>query len=260
MVHHVRKWKPRSWRDFEGRRKKMKLLLTSNGITSPDLEKAFLEMTNGRTDLKVAIIPTAGDPIEWVPEKEGSENYIARLVHERKAKNDAWKQGCKKEWENKGYDAILADLTEDPDVLREKLEKVDLIVVEGGDVNYLLDWAKKSKLDTYLKDLLDKGVVYVGTSAGSGLLNPDIGLTWWEPREKWAGTDRMGLGIVDFIIVPHQKESELLKSEENLIKRKKYLQSVINFPWKVYLVQDGQAIKVTGSNIEHIGPGSKRIV
>lgn len=238
----------------------MKLLLTSNGFRNTFLEKDFLEMTGNRTDLKVAIIPTASDPIEWVPESVGSENHIARLVPERKEKNAEWLSNYKKEWTEKGYVVVIADLKEDPEKIKESLESVDIIDVTGGDVNWLLDWAKKSKLDNYLKDLLDRGVVYVGTSAGSGLLNPDIGLTWWEPGEKWEGTDHVGLGIVDFIIVPHQKEEDLLKSEENLTVRRKYLQSVINFPWKIYLLQDGQAIKVIDNKIEHIGYGIKKSI
>lgn len=234
----------------------MKLLLTSNGITNPVIQRAFSEMINGRTDLKVAIIPTASDTIEWVPEKEGSKEYIAKLVPEKKEKNAEWLNNYKREWVEKGYDVVIADLKEDPEKIKEKLESVDVIDVTGGDVNYLLDWAKKSKLDTYLKELLDKGVVYIGTSAGGGLVSPDIGLTWWDPGMS---TDHVGLGIVDFVVVPHQKE-DAGKSEEKLIERKRYLQSVVNFPWKVYLVQDGQAIKVIGENVEHIGPGIKKFI
>ena len=42
----------------------MKLLLTSNGFIGTPLEKDFLEMAGNNTGQKVAIIPTAGDPIE----------------------------------------------------------------------------------------------------------------------------------------------------------------------------------------------------
>ncbi len=232
----------------------MKLLLTSNGFKEPPIEQAFLEMIEGRIGLKVAIIPTASDPIEWVPEKEGSKEYVAKLirpndVEERKGEDYLY-------FKNKGFDVIIADLKEDPEILKKKLGNVDVIDVPGGDVNYLLSWAKKSKLDTYLKELLDRGVVYVGASAGSGLLIPDIGLTWWEPGMS---ADHTGLRIVDFVVVPHQKE-EGEKSEENLIKRKKYLQTAIDFPWKVYLLQDGQAIKVNGDKIEHVGSGTKRSI
>ncbi len=234
----------------------MKLLLTSNGFMGTPLEKDFLELVDHKTNLKVAIIPTASDPIEWVPEETGSEKYIAKLIPERKEKNLEWLSGYKNEWTEKGYDVVIADLKDDPQETKKKLKSVDIIDVTGGDVNYLLDWAKKSKLNTYLKDLLQKDVVYVGTSAGSGLLLPDIGLTWWSPDMV---DDHIGFGIVDFVVVPHQKEDGL-KNEENLVDRKKYLQSVIGFPWKVYLLQDGQAIKVVGGKVEHLGSGTKKSI
>jgi dipeptidase E len=126
--------------------------------------------------------------------------------------------------------------------------------VLGGDVNWLLDWVKISKLDTYLHDLLLKGVIYIGASAGSMICTPDIGLTWWEPHWK---LDHVGLGLVDFLIVAHQNEADEQKNKEKLIQRREYLQSILYFPWKIYLLQDGQAIKVIGDRVEHIGPGIK---
>ncbi|MEI6843186.1 MAG: Type 1 glutamine amidotransferase-like domain-containing protein [bacterium] len=229
----------------------MKLLLTSNGFIGSSLEKDFLDMTGGKTNLRVAFVPTASDPIEWVPESVDSKKYIAKIIGENKF-------GASQEYlyfKNNGYDVVVADLKEYSDVLKEKLQNADIIYVCGGDVNYLLDWAKKSKLDTYLKNLLDRGVLYVGTSAGSGLLCPDIGLTWWEPGDP---TDHTGLGIVDFIIVPHQKEGDARSNTKNLIERKKYMQSVTDFPWKVYVLQDGQAIKIDDDKIEHIGQGMRK--
>lgn len=216
-------------------------------------------MTNNKTNLKVAIIPTASDPIEWVPEKEGDEmkDYVYKLVFEKIEQSAEWLQKYKTEWEKKGYSVVIADLKEDQTELKNKIESVDVIDVLGGDVNYLLDWAKKSKLDTYLGEVLNKGVVYVGTSAGSELINPDIGLTWWEPDWK---LDHVGLGIVDFIVVPHQNESDTQKSIEQLTKRREYLQTIINFPWRIYLVQDGQAIKVIDDTVEHIGSGTKKYI
>ncbi len=149
---------------------------------------------------------------------------------------------------------MVADLKDDSEKIKEKLNSVDIIDVCGGDVNYLLDWAKKSKLDTYLKNLLDKGVVYIGTSAGSCLLGPDIGFGWWEPNDP---TDHVGLKITDFILLPHQKESNESENVKKYTERKKYLQTIMDFPWKVYLLQDGQAIKDVGDKIEYIGPGMK---
>jgi len=233
----------------------MKLLLTSNGFVKNSLEKDFLNLVGDSKNLKVAIIPTASDNIEWVPETPDSKKYVAKLIQLSKADEGEDYLYFK----NKGFDVVIADLKEDPEILRKKLKNVDVIDVPGGDVNYLLDWAKIAKLDKYLRELLDKGVVYIGSSAGTGLVVPDIGLTWWEP-EKWAGTDHIGFGIVDFVVVAHQRESDKEKTAENLINRKKYMQSVTDFPWKVYLLQDGQAIKVDGDKIEHIGEGIKKSI
>jgi peptidase E len=212
----------------------IRLLLTSNGFIDSPLEKDFLEMTGGKTNLKVALIPTAGDTIEWVPDTNNSTKFVAKLITENKVEKS-------KEYlyyKEKGHDVVIVDLKDDSEKIKEKLGDADIIDVCGGDVNYLLEWAKKSKLDTYFKDLLDKGVVYVGTSAGSCLLTPDIGFTWWEPNDP---TDHVGLKITDFILIPHQKESDESKSVKKCTERKKYLQTVMDFPWKVYLLQDGQA-------------------
>ena len=234
----------------------MKLLLTSNGFINSPLESDFLELTSHRTNLKVAFIPTAGDPIEWVPLVEGDasyDNYVPKLVGESSNGKGEYYDYFK----SRGYDVTVVDLKVEPGIVKEKLQGMDVIFVGGGDVNYLLDWAKKSKLDTYLKDLLTKDVVYIGISAGNGVLLPDIGLTWWKPDMK---ADHSGLGIVDFVVVPHQKESDTTSNIKNLTERKAYLQSIIDFPWRVYLLQDGQAIKVIGDKIEHIGLGEKKFI
>lgn len=234
----------------------MKLLLTSNGFIGNSLENDFLEMVGDRTNLKVAIIPTAGDPIEWVPLIEGDasyDNFVPKLVGESSnGKGEYYEY-----FTSRGYGVVVVDLKENKNDVKEKLQSVDIIFVGGGDVNYLLEWAKKAELDKYLKTLLDNNVVYIGVSAGSGLVIPDIGLTWWEPSMK---ADHAGFGIVDFVTIPHQKESDTDKSAEKLTERKKYLDEVIGFPWKVYLLQDGQAIKVIDDKVEHVGEGVKNSI
>lgn len=231
----------------------MKLLLTANGFIDTILEKDFLEMTSNKRNLRVAIVPTAGDPIEWVEESVGSNKYIAKLLPE---KSNPEESKTYQYFKNNGYNVVIADLKENPETLKEKLQNVDVIEVGGGDVNWLLDWAKKAKLETYLKDLLNKDVVYIGTSAGSMLLNPDIGFTWWELDKP---DDHVGLGIVDFMFQPLHGETDE-STVDKLIERKKHMQTLMDYPWKIYLAKDGQAIKVVDEKIEHIGDGVKNII
>jgi hypothetical protein len=34
----------------------------------------------------------------------------------------------------------------------------------------------------------------------------------------------------------------------------------MDYPWKIYFLQDGQAIKVDGDTVEHVGPGEKKSI
>jgi dipeptidase E len=231
----------------------MKLLLTSNGLSTPPLEQAFADMVRDRKGLRVALIQTAGDPIEWIQDRDDSKKYTAKLIKQNRMEDSDSYKG----YIEKGYEVVNADLKQDPERLKEKLRNVDIIDVGGGDVNYLLDWAKIAKLGDYLKDFLEKGVIYIGASAGSMLIQPDIGLTWMEPGDS---ADHIGLGITNFIVVPHQKEIDSEKNSQKLAERRSYLQSFMDYPWKIYLLQDGQAIKIDGDKIEHIGPGVKKSI
>jgi len=239
----------------------MKLLLTSNGIKNPELEQAFSELIGGRKDLKMALIPTAGDPIEWkpsaIPGGHLSDDWKLVTDTERLEKNKKWHEEWRKNVEDKGYKAYIVDLKDDPAIVKKLLSDADIINVSGGDGNYLMDQVKASGLDKYLKDLLNKGIVYLGTSAGSNLVTPSIGLGWWKPEET---LEHKCLGIVDFCLAVHQKEDDDRSETQKIIDYKMYLQSVIEYPWKVYLLKDGQAIKVDGDNIEHIGPGVKKSI
>ncbi|MEI7513001.1 MAG: Type 1 glutamine amidotransferase-like domain-containing protein [bacterium] len=235
----------------------MKILLTSSGVNNPELEQAFSDLTNNKKDLKVALITTAADQIDWIKSELPGYDVIPKINEGRLEKNLKWQQTWKKEYEDKGFKATIVDLKKDPDWIKEELSKVDIIDVCGGDGNWLREWARVSKIDTYLKDLIEKGVVYVGTSAGAGLAVADFGLGWWTPEWK---EDHTGLGLVDFCVAVHQKEGDERTSEHKIIENREKMRKIIDFPWRVYLLKDGQAIKVDGDKVEHIGPGEKRVV
>jgi dipeptidase E len=85
------------------------------------------------------------------------------------------------------------------------LEQTDALLVGGGDPLYLCHWMRQSGVAGRLGSLPD--AVYVGVSAGSMVLAPQVGeeFVGWRPA---GGGDR-GLGVVDFAIFPHLDHEDL---------------------------------------------------
>ena len=89
--------------------------------------------------------------------------------------------------------------------IRKDLKEVDVIYVEGGNEFYLMQEIRKSGFDKIVCEHVDKGQIYIGTSAGSMVAGPDISLLYTK-RDALKGPkleSYKGLGLVDFCIIPH---------------------------------------------------------
>lgn len=181
---------------------------------------------------RVAFIPTTADPEEdkWFVEQ--SRNELLEL----------------------GFNVEDVDLKNfEPISIFERLKARDIVYVNSGNTYYLLYWIKRSGIDQCIGELLDHGIVYVDTSAGSIVAGPNISLAGWEPDGDVNGVrikDLQGMNLVDFAISPHFQQDSL----EKLQKRKK------RFAYKVIALTDSQAIKVVGKKFEIVGPGEKIIL
>ena len=126
--------------------------------------------------------------------------------------------------------------------LKEKFETADIIWMAGGMSGYLLYWLRRTKCDAFLKDALENGTVYVGSSAGSTVMSKTICTSEWEICDKEYGASIIpGLGYVDFEIYPHFEDS---KYDEIMKLWKK---------GKLYLLKNGEVITVDGEKIEVLG-------
>ena len=137
---------------------------------------------------------------------------------------------------------------ESEESLMNKLENFDVIFVEGGNTFYLLKYVRKSGFDKVIRPFLDKGGIYVGVSAGSIIACKDISPAGWakEWDENIVGLeDLRGLGLVDFIIMPHY-----VPEHEAIIKKNKD-----KVPYPIIALTDLQAILVNNGNIQFVGPG-----
>lgn len=203
----------------------MKLFLTSAGLP-PETRDYFLkELPKKPEELKVAFIPTAADP-------ESDKWFVKSALDEL--------AGLK-------FPVVQVDLKDPKEKVHQELENADIIYINGGNTFYLLDWVRKSGLDKYLPELLNKGKIYVGVSAGSILVGPDIALSGWDP--SWDKNnyiqDTTGLKLVDFAISPHYTEEQGLILEEHSK----------NVDYPVIALTNSQAVLVREGERQIVGSG-----
>lgn len=207
----------------------MKLLLTSAGITNDTIASALSELTGkSLDDVKTAFILTAKNN-RGIPAIEAMANQIKQL-------------------DDRNIDYILVDPSFDND-WRQKLDSIELVIIGGGNTFHLLNEARKTGFDIWLKDNLNNKV-YMGTSAGSILMTPYIAIASVDDGdENTVGiTDLTGLGFVDFEVSPHTPED--VSIDGNL----EYSRTTSR---KLLLLDNNSAIKVTGE-LEVVSTGEWR--
>ncbi len=216
---------------------KPRLLLTSNGIEAEEVKGTFLEgLRKSPAEATVAFITTAAwgkqRSVEWTETFLGG--YKKQLV----------KVGIKtaniKEIDLKGMKR---------ERLEKELEERDVIFVAPGDTFYLLLHARKSKFDEILPKLLKKGKLYVGVSAGSYIVGPNIEQAKWKGHlhTNWVKLKNLkGLGQVPFLLSAHFKDD--LKETIQTGARTTKL--------PVVAISDGQAVWVEGNKRFVVGYGS----
>ena len=120
------------------------------------------------------------------------------------------------------------------------------LLVNGGDPLYLCYWMRQSGLADLFPSLRD--MVYVGLSAGSMIMAPNIGedfVIWTPPT----GGDET-LGVVDFAMFPHLDHEKL--PDNTLANAEKWAARI---PGPAYAIDDQTAIKVTNGTLEIVSEG-----
>ena len=126
------------------------------------------------------------------------------------------------------------------------VRETDVLLVNGGDALYLCHWMRQSALADLLPSLRE--TVYVGLSAGSMVMTPNIGEDFviWKPP---TGGDRT-LGIVDFSIFPHLDHENM--PDNSMANAERWAAGV---PVPGYAIDDQTAIKVTDGAVEVVTEG-----
>lgn len=125
--------------------------------------------------------------------------------------------------------------------IERDLNNVDIVHVNGGNNFYLLLQARKSGFDRWVKKAVDKGKIYIGSSAGSIIASPNIEITRKIQTKIYERELKnfTGFGLVDFIVLPHWGNDHF----KNL-----YLNQRLGFVYKpenkIILLNDWQYVKV----------------
>ena len=170
----------------------MKLLLTSGGIVNNSIRNALVDMMGKPVAEATALfVPTAEQPLGPFFVGRSAENLLQQ------------------EWKAFG----VLELTALPSIPQEawlpKLEAADVLLVGGGDPLYLCYWMQQSGLADLLTSPRLRETVYVGMSAGSMILAPNIGQEFVNWRPPNAGDSDKTLGLVDFAMFPHLDNPDL---------------------------------------------------
>lgn len=201
----------------------MKLFLTSAGFTNAEISKVFLEqLSRPASESRMLIVAYAQGPEE--------EFYV----------NES-----KKELQQLGLENIvIANMHNRLDV--SGLRNFDVVYVCGGNTFAILSKLRETKLDTFIKQQVRGGAIYVGVSAGSIIAGPSVEIAGWgsEGDTNDIGLlDLAGFNFVDIEVSPHFHEELRLEVEE--FKKKS--------SYRVFELTNDQAVFVNDAEVKVIG-------
>jgi dipeptidase E len=216
----------------------MRLLLTSAGIKNTSIQNALVDLLGKPIAESSALcIPTAtyGHPMT-------GPAHAWRFISGQEPRTPM----CELGWKSLG----VLELTALPSIGAERwvpwVQETDVLLVNGGDPLYLCHWMRQSGLADLLPSLGE--TVWVGLSAGSMVMAPNIGEDFvrWKPP---TGGDET-LGIVDFAMFPHLDHPEL---PENTMADAEKWAAGMSVP--AYAMDDETAIKVVDDTVEVVSEG-----
>jgi dipeptidase E len=172
---------------------------------------------------KITFIPTAS-----IPEKVA--------IYVRTGKKALEKAGLQVDV----MDISKASLKE----ISKKLETNNYIYITGGNTFFLLQELKRTGADKILAEQIHSGKLYIGESAGSVILSPNIEYVKGIDNCNKAPElkDYSALSIVDFYPVPHYKNFPFKKAVDKTIATYESRFQLIPF-------SNAQVIMVQGTNI-----------
>ncbi|MBT6034016.1 MAG: type 1 glutamine amidotransferase-like domain-containing protein [Candidatus Jacksonbacteria bacterium] len=190
---------------------------------------------------------------EYLPKKIGDCNIAYIITASKKVNDTGYLEKHKQKMDELGWDYTEIDIAgKNEEELKKELEGYDIVMVEGGNTFYLLKAVRESGFDRVIKDLIEKGVVYIGASAGSYIACPSIIMSTWSNTgfDRCGITDYTAMNLVPFLIKAHYTPD----MKEVLEEKTK------DVDYKTRILTDDQAIVVQGDTIKLLGGGEEIII
>ncbi|MFZ5954909.1 MAG: Type 1 glutamine amidotransferase-like domain-containing protein [Nanoarchaeota archaeon] len=197
-----------------------KLLLTSTGFDNEKVRDKFFEIIDKpKEEIKILYIPTASNV-------EKDKFYV------EENKIEIFNSGISKK------NLFEFDLDRNPDY--KVLDNIDSIYIEGGNTFYLMKRLNETKFSDKICELVNKGVAYVGVSAGTIIAGPDIRIAFDNNNIKLK--NYAGINLTGMIIAPHyakDREKRISKIEKEISQ-------------SIYRLKDGEALLILNEKVRLI--------
>jgi dipeptidase E len=215
----------------------MRFLLTSAGIKNASIHDALVDLLGKPIAESSALcIPTALYALR------GGAGKAWDFISGREPETPM----CELGWKSVGVLELTALPSIDEERWAPMVRETDVLLVGGGDPLYLCYWLRQSGLADLLPSLRD--TVYVGLSAGSMVMAPNIGEAFvgWKPP---TGGDQT-LGLVEFAMFPHLDHPALPRNRMADAERWAAGMTV-----PAYALDDETAIRVIDGTVDVISEG-----
>lgn len=195
----------------------IRLLLASLGI------ECVVEFLAGDTSLKIGFVPTAGDVYENPDFVERDRSILGDLGYSLQ-------------------EIPISKFTRDQ--LENVLSDIDAVFVAGGNTFYLMQEARKSGFAELIAKHVLEGLPYIGASAGAIIVGPSlepiVGID--DPSKAPNLGDMNGIGLVDFVVLPHYGHDNSVAKYDSLIEKYRgQFQLQLLRDDQVVVVEDGKS-------------------
>ena len=149
-------------------------------------------------------------------------------------------------WKSLGVLELTALPSIDEELWVSRVQETDVLLVGGGDPMYLCHWIRESGLAGVLPSLHE--TVWVGLSAGSIVMAPNIGEDFVRWRPPTGGDET--LGLVEFSMFPHLDHEDL---PDNSMADAERWAAGMSVP--AYAIDDQTAIQVVDGEVKVVSEG-----